>query len=67
MQILTECLLKWDTKRQTYKGKGIFGTVLAFAEEQGCKTLHRHWQIWVEEINQMLRDCLFHKDTTMRN
>jgi hypothetical protein len=43
MQILTECLFKWDTKRHTSKGKGILGTVLAFAgvdEEQGCKTLH---------------------------
>ena len=48
MQILTECLLKWDTKRQTSKRKGILGTVLAFAganEEQGRKTLHQHWQI----------------------
>ena len=43
MQILTECLLKWDTKTQTSKGKGILGTVIAFAgadEEQGRKTLH---------------------------
>jgi hypothetical protein len=70
MQILTECLLKWDTKRQTSQGKGILGTVLAFAgadEEQGNKTLHQHWQIRVEEINQTLRYCLFHKDTTTRN
>ncbi len=67
MQILTECLLKWDTKRQTSKGKEILGTVLAFAgagEEQGRKTQHQHWQIWVEEINQTLRDCLFHNTTT---
>ncbi len=45
MQILPECLLKWDTKRQTSKGKGILGTVLAFAgvdEEQSRKTLHQH-------------------------
>jgi hypothetical protein len=43
MQILTECLLKWNTKTQTSKGKNILGTVIAFAgadEEQGCKTLH---------------------------
>jgi hypothetical protein len=36
--------------------------VLAFFgadEEQGCETLHRHWQIWVEELNQTLRDSLF--------
>ena len=52
MQILTECLLRWDTKTQTAKGKGILGTVVAFAgadEEQGRKTLHQHWQIWVKE------------------
>jgi hypothetical protein len=70
MQFLTECLLKRDTKKHTSKGKGILRTVLAFAgadEEQGRKTLHHYWQIWVKEINQMLRDCLFHKDTTMRN
>jgi len=43
MQILTECLLRWDAKTQTAKGKGILGTVIAFAgadEEQGRKTLH---------------------------
>ncbi len=40
MQILTECLLKWDTKTQSSKGKGILGTVIAFAgadEEQAVK------------------------------
>ena len=69
MQILTECLLRWDTKTQSAKGKGILGTVVAFAgadEEQGRKTLHRHWQIWVKEINQTVRDSLFHKDTKTR-
>jgi hypothetical protein len=43
MQILTECLLSWYTKTHTAKGKGILGTVIAFAgadEEQGRKTLH---------------------------
>ncbi len=35
-------------------------------EEQGRKTLHRHWQIWVKEINQTVRDSLFHKDTKTR-
>jgi hypothetical protein len=69
MQILTEYLLRWDTKTQTSKGKGILGTVISFAgadEEQGGKTLHQHWQTWVKEINQTLRDSLFHKDTKTR-
>jgi hypothetical protein len=63
-------LLKWDTKRQKSKEKRILGTVLAFAgadAEQGCKILHQHWQIWVEKIYQMIRDCLFHKDIATRN
>ncbi len=70
MQILMECMLCWDIKKKTSKGKGILGTVLAFStadEEQGRKTLHRHWQIWVKEIIQILRNCLFHKDVTIRD
>jgi hypothetical protein len=69
MQILTKCMLRWDTKTQSLKGKGILGTVLAFSgadEEQGHKTLHQHWQIWVQELNQTLRDCLFDTDATKR-
>ena len=48
-------MLKCDTETKTSTGKGILGTVWAFFgadEDQGQKTLHRHWQIWVEEINQ---------------
>jgi hypothetical protein len=69
MQILIECMLRWDIKKKTSKGKGILGTVLAFFaanEEQGRKTLHCHWQIWVKEINKTLRNCLFHEDDTLR-
>ena len=35
-------------------------------EEQGRKTLHRHWQIWVQELNQTLKDCLFDTDAAKR-
>ena len=62
-------MLRWDTKTQSSRGKGILGTVIAFFgadEEQGRKTLHRHWQIWVKELNQTLRDCLFDRDATRR-
>ncbi len=70
MQILTERMLKWDTKTKTWTGKGILGTVRAFAgadEEQGQKTLHQHWQIWVEEINQTIRNALFDYGNKSRN
>jgi hypothetical protein len=36
-------MLRWDTKTQSSKGKGILGTVLVFSgvdEEKGRKTLH---------------------------
>jgi hypothetical protein len=70
MQILIEHMLVWDTKTKTSNGKGILGTVRAFAgadEEQGHKTLHQHCQIWVEEINQTLRNALFDNDNKTRN
>jgi hypothetical protein len=70
MHILTECMLKWDTKIKISIGKGVLGKVRAFSgtdEEQGQKTLHRHWQIWVEEINQLLRNALFDNDNKTRN
>jgi hypothetical protein len=70
MQILTEHMLKWDTKTKTSTGKGKLGTVQAFAstdEEQGQKTLHQHWQIWAEVINQTLRNALFDNDNKTRN
>jgi hypothetical protein len=70
MQILTEHMLKWDTKTKTSTGKGILGTMQAFAgadEEQGQKTLHQHWQIWVEEINQTLQNALVDNDNKTRN
>ncbi len=62
-------MLRWDTNTQSSKGIGILGMVLAFSgadEEQGRKTLHQHWQIWVQELHQTLRDCLFDIDATKR-
>jgi hypothetical protein len=47
MQILMECMLRWDFKKKNTKGKGKIRTVVAFSaadEEQGRKTLHSHWQ-----------------------
>lgn len=70
MQIVTECLFQWDIKNQVSKGKGIVGEVLGIGaadEEQGQKILHCHWLIWVKELNQNLRDCMFHPDQAKRD
>ncbi len=59
-----ECMLQWDVKKKTSRGKGILGTDVAISaadEEQGRKTLHCHWQIWVTEINHTVQNCLFVK------
>lgn len=69
IQILIEDLLQWDPVGQKAKGKGVLGTVRAFApadEEQGRKTLHSHWQIWTEELDSELRDNLFSKNPHKR-
>ena len=65
MDIFTTILLKWDCKTKTSTGRGILGTVSAFFaadEEQGRKTLHRHWQVWIKEMDQTLRNALFDND-----
>ena len=57
MQILTECMLEWDIKSKSSTEKGILRTVWAFAgadKNLGRNTLHQHWQIWVEDINQSI-------------
>lgn len=69
MNIVVECLFQWDVKEQRSKGKGIFGTTVAFApadEEQGRKTLHQHVQLWVKEIDSTFRRSLFDENETKR-
>ena len=65
MDIFTTILLKWDCKTKTSTGRGILGTVNAFFaadEEQGWKTLHRNSPVWIEEMDQTLRNALFDND-----
>ncbi len=92
MQILKDCMLKWEIKSKSSTGKGYWQIacrneisnlnlqqereyleqcgVRAFADtdkEQGRKTLHQHWQIWVEDINHSLQSAFFYKDNNTRN
>ena len=62
-------MLNWDPNKQQARGKGIFGTVLAFApahEEQGRRTLHSHWQIWTEDLSTQVREDLWSSDRSIR-
>ena len=67
MQIVTECLIGWDPKTQSGR-QGVFGVPIAYSrtdEEQGRKTLHSHWQVWIKNFNKC-RDALFHSDKEKR-
>ena len=69
VQILIQYLLQWDSKTQKAKGKGILGSTLAFAladKEQGRRTLHSHWQVWVRELNQHLQNLLYNRDNAQK-
>jgi hypothetical protein len=37
IQIIMDCMLRWDSKKQTSKGKGILGTVLDFQQQMKNK------------------------------
>ena len=70
IQIFIDCMLQWDSKKQEPKGKGILGRVIAFApahEEQGRRTLHSHWQVWVEDLSPQIREDLFSPDDERRS
>ena len=50
------------SKIREIKHKGVVGTIRAFAEEdeeQSQGTLCGHWQVYVEELNNELRNGLF--------
>ena len=71
MQIVIKCLLGWNSEEQRggqVGGEGILSTLEAWArtdEEQGRKTLHGHWLLWVANINE-IREALHSKDPAQR-
>ena len=56
--LLIEHVFGWDCKsKQSKPNGGIFGKLDAWsaaAEEQGRKTLHNHWILWVKDWSKML-------------
>ena len=61
VQILLKCQFGWDPKQQ--KGeRGIFGKLLTIGvghKEQGQKTLHGHWNMWIKNLRKT-KESLFH-------
>jgi len=68
MEFLWKYIIGWDKNEQ--KGKnGIFGVPIAVCEadeEQGRKTLHSHWLIWIKYFNSIRSGC-YHKDRKQRD
>ena len=65
LEIVLEEVVGWDVKLRKPRDDyiGLFGNVEAFTctvEEQGRKTLHAHFQIWINKYNiwrENLNDC----------
>ena len=58
---ITECfireVLNWDVEKQEPRGVGLFGLIEAIAqatEEQGRKSLHAHFLLWIKNWNDFI-------------
>jgi hypothetical protein len=69
LEIIERRLLGWDSKNVcAYEDGGVFGMVDAFVaavEEQGRKTLHAHYAIYLTEWNNVLEE-LFNANEDLR-
>ena len=57
-QIIIQHVLNWDEKEEKSKGPGLFGDLAAWClatEEQGRKTLHGHYLLFVKGWNDKLK------------
>ena len=57
MELVIRHLFKWDIKTQRSNGVGLFATILAWClaiEEQGRKSLHGHYLLYVENWNRVM-------------
>ena len=65
-EIFIRQVLKWDRKWETNLGEGLFGSTEAFTqatEEQGRKTLHGHFLVWIENWNELLHRVMGREGT----
>ena len=56
ISLVIKHILGWDESKQTSTGKGLFGKILAWClatEEQGRKTLHGHFLLWLENWDRL--------------
>jgi len=67
MDFMWKYIVGWDKDKM--EGRlGVFGTPIAACEadeEQGRKTLHSHWLIWIKDF-RFVRQMCYHSDETVR-
>ena len=69
MEVFIRDVLKWDVAKQEPSGMGLFGMTEAFTlatEEQGRRTLHGHFLIWIKGWNELLNTLMFQKCTKLQ-
>ena len=57
VQLVIKHLFAWDEEEQCSTGKGLFGELLAWClatEEQGRKTLHGHFLLFIKDWDELL-------------
>jgi hypothetical protein len=57
MQLVIKHFFNWDTESGKSKGTGLFGEVLAWClatEEQGRKSLHGHYLVYIKNWNRVM-------------
>ncbi len=67
MQLVIKHFFNWDTKTRNSKGTGLFGEVLAWClatEEQGRKSLHGHYLVYIKNWNRVMNILQRKQDET---
>ena len=57
MELVIKHIFNWDSENQESKGVGLFGEVLAWClatEEQGRKSLHGHYLVYIKNWNRVM-------------
>jgi hypothetical protein len=65
MELVIKHLFNWDIKQHTSNGMGLFGEVLAWClatEEQGRKSLHGHYLVYIKNWNRVMNILQRKKD-----
>lgn len=69
MHFMWKFIIGWDLdKGEATSRQGVFGKPIAACEsdeEQGRKTLHSHWLVWIENFNDVRYMC-YHPDEDVR-